>query len=85
MTPHPDSSLELTAELRQIVAENGGIAADFNPQAHFYNDLGIPSVKALHLLIALEERYGISINDQDFVDANSLENLQALMGRLLNR
>lgn len=76
---------ELYDELRGIVAEVGAIPADFNPEAHFYNDLGMPSVKALHLLLALEDRYGISIQDDEFVDATSLEALHRLMARLLGR
>ena len=76
---------QLYGELRGIVAEVGAIPIDFNPDAHFYNDLGMPSVKALHLLLALEERYGVSIQDDDFVDATSLQTLHRLMARVLGR
>lgn len=76
---------QLYDELRGIVAQVGAIPVDFNPEAHFYNDLGMPSVKALHLLLALEERYGVSIQDDEFVDATSLETLYRLMARLLGR
>lgn len=74
----------LYGELRRIIAEVGGIPADFSPQAHFYHELGIPSVKALHLLMTLEERYGVRIEDETFVEAVSLERLYALMVPLVS-
>ncbi|MGA8029516.1 MAG: phosphopantetheine-binding protein [Bryobacteraceae bacterium] len=74
---------QLKDELRSIVASIGGISPDFDSKAHLYNDLGVPSVKALHLLLALEERYGISIQDDEFVEATSLESLHSLMARLV--
>ncbi|MBV9158310.1 MAG: acyl carrier protein [Acidobacteriaceae bacterium] len=74
---------QLNEELRSIVAGVGGISPDFDSKAHLYNDLGVPSVKALHLLLTLEERYGISIDDDEFVEATSLDSLRALIARLL--
>jgi acyl carrier protein len=76
---------QLYDQLRGIVAEVGQIPRDFNPAAHFYNDLGMASVKALHLLLALEDRYGVSIQDDEFVDATSLDALHRLMTRLLGQ
>ena len=78
-----DTNETLKSELRSLVSEAGGIPADFEASAHFYTDLGIASVKALRILMALEDRYEIHIDDLDFVDATSLDNLCALMGRLL--
>lgn len=74
---------QLERELREIIVEVGGLAPDFNPAAHLYNDLGMASVKALRLLVALEERYNIQIEDEAFVEAYSLNNLQSLMSRLM--
>jgi len=78
----PDRA-RLERELREIVVEVGGLPPDFNPSAHLYNDLGMASVKALRLLVALEERYSVQIDDAEFVEAYSLNNLQALMSRLI--
>jgi acyl carrier protein len=74
---------DLKNELRSLVAEVGGIASDFDASAHFYTSLGIPSVKALHLLMSLEERYDIQIPDADFVSATSLDSLYSLISRLI--
>jgi acyl carrier protein len=75
----------LKSELRSLVSQVGAISPDFDASAHFYNDLGLASVTALRLLMALEDRYEIHIDDLDFVDATSLDNLCALIGRLVPR
>ena len=69
----------LHSELRQVVVEVGQIAPDFDAQANFYTELGMPSVKALQLLMELEDRYQIQIKDEDFVEATSLNNLYSLI------
>ncbi len=74
---------EIERELRKLVAEVGGLSPDFDARAHLYNDLGMASVKALRLLLALEERYQVQITDEDFVEAYSLDNLRALISRLI--
>ena len=71
-------------ELRQIVSEVCGIAPEFDRAADLYFTLGVPSVKAMLLLMALEERFGIQIPDSQFVEAVSLEKLTALMQGLQN-
>jgi len=77
------SASQLEDELRALIAETGGISPAFDPKAHFYDQLGVPSVKALHLLYALEDKYNVQIEDQEFINANTLESLQAMMARLI--
>ena len=71
-------------ELRQIVSEVCGIASDFDRTADLYFTLGVPSMKAMLLLMALEERFGMQIPDSQFVEAVSLEKLTALLQGLQN-
>jgi acyl carrier protein len=77
------SASQLAEELRSLIAGTGGIAPAFDPKAHFYDELGIPSVKALHLLYALEDKYNVHVEDEEFINANTLETLQAMMSRLI--
>ncbi len=69
-------------ELRQILVEVCGVPADFDRSANLYMDLGVPSVKAMILLMVLEERYGFQVPDEQFVEAVSLEKLTALVEEL---
>ena len=72
----------LEAELRQLVAAIGEIPPSFDPNANFYLDLGVPSMKAMQLLMELEEKYGVPVPDDEFVEATSLTSLTAMMSRL---
>lgn len=74
---------DLQAELRALIAEVGETPDDFSADAHLYLDLGIPSVKAMQLLMELEERYGVRVPDEEFVEATTLQSLAAMMGRLV--
>jgi acyl carrier protein len=66
-------------ELRQILVEVCGIAPDFDRAAHLYFTLGVPSVKAMLLLMVLEERFAIQVPDEQFVEAVTLEKLTAMV------
>lgn len=72
----------LPNELRQLVMEITFLPEDFDDKADLYSTLGVPSLKALEILMALEERYGISIPDEEFIQAVSLEHLIALIRKL---
>jgi acyl carrier protein len=73
---------EINEQLRSLVIEIAGLPPAFDGAANLYLDLGVPSMKAMQLLMELEERFGVSVPDEDFVDAASLDALTALMKRL---
>jgi acyl carrier protein len=51
------------------------------PDDDFY-DAGFSSIHALTLLLELEEAFGVSIPDEDFIQARSVRSLGALIERL---
>ncbi len=51
------------------------------PDADFY-DAGFSSINALTLLLELEEAFGVSIPDEDFIQARSVRSLGDLVERL---
>lgn len=69
----------MKSELRQLLIELASLPKDFDEKADFYGDLGMPSMKAMELLMALEERYGVSVPDEEFIEATSLERLAEMM------
>jgi acyl carrier protein len=70
-------------ELRKIIVEVCDLPPDFDATAHLFFTLGVPSLKAMILMMALEERYGIQIPDEQFVEAVTLEKMTAMMATLL--
>ena len=71
-------------ELRQLVAEIGSLDPGFDENADLYTDLGIPSTKAMELLVALEDRYDLRVPDDEFVEAVTLDRLVTMMKKLQN-
>lgn len=69
----------LESQLRTLVSDVCGLPSGFSPTADLYADLGMPSVKGMQLLLELEDRFGVSIPDEDFVEATTLERLTTLL------
>lgn len=54
------------SEVQGIVAEQLGVdLAEVKPEASFANDLGADSLDTVELVMALEEKFGIEIPDED--------------------
>jgi acyl carrier protein len=70
------------SKVRAIVAEISNLPADMPAEANLYLDLGVASVHALQLLTELEDRFGVAIPDDRFVEATSIADLTALMTNL---
>ena len=58
------------------------VQPDVDRTAELYTTLGVPSVKAMLLLMAIEERFNVQVPDEQFVDATSLEKLTAMVENL---
>jgi acyl carrier protein len=69
----------IETKVRAIVAEISNLPADMPADANLYLDLGVASIHALQLLTELEERFGVAIPDDRFVEATSINELTALM------
>jgi acyl carrier protein len=75
---------ELEPQLRQLMVDLCQLPPDFSGTADFYLDLAVPSVKAMALLLELEDRFGVAVPDDQFVSATSLEQLTGMMAGLLS-
>ncbi len=75
---------KLDLEIRNIIAQLAGVSPDFAAGAHIYWDVGMSSVNALELVTELEQRYGVTIPDMEFVRATSVRELSALITRLVS-
>ena len=73
---------DLTAILG-IITKTGGLA-ELAPDQDFY-DAGFTSVMALPLLMDLEDNFGVTIPDQDFISARTASALQALIADIRTR
>lgn len=67
-------------DLRQFVAD----VLDLDPEtltddAHFVADLGVDSLKALEVLVALERKYQIKISEDEVRDMTSFSEVRDLV------
>jgi acyl carrier protein len=72
----------LKSELRQLLIELASLPEGFDEKADIYSDLGMSSLKAMELLVTLEERYMVSVPDEQFIEATSLQRLAEMMRSL---
>jgi acyl carrier protein len=70
-------------KVRDIVASVTGLSSDVSGEANLYLDLGVASIHALQLLAELEKQFGVSIPDDEFVEATSIDQLIVMVRELL--
>ena len=57
---------DLLKEVSEVVAEQLGVdVADVTEDASFIDDLGADSLDTVELVMALEEKFGVEIPDED--------------------
>jgi acyl carrier protein len=71
----------LLEEVSDLVAASAKVPPPYTGSEHLYNELGLESVQALSLLLALEERFGVTLDDQSFVQCKTVGSLADLIRR----
>ena len=67
----------------QLISQVGGIGA-VGPDAGIY-EAGFSSVRVLELLLALEDEFGVSIPDNEFMAARTPRQISGLIEQLRER
>jgi len=70
------------ASIRQMLTDIGDCPSNSDADADIYTDLGLASVHAMLLLTAIEDRFGIQVPDDDFIEARSISQLSRLVDSL---
>jgi acyl carrier protein len=65
--------------IRAIIVRIARIAPGFSGSADIFRDLGVKSAAALDLLLSLEEEFNVSISDDAFGDARTVEKMVELI------
>ncbi len=73
------SSEALGSEVSKLVAAVVRVKPPYTGAENLYNDLGLESVQALNLLLALEDEFGIHLDDRKFVKCTTIEALVSLV------
>jgi acyl carrier protein len=68
------------ADLRHTMAEILDVQPEtITDEAHFVNDLGVDSLMALEIMVALEKKYQIKIPEQDLRRITCLNNVYEIV------
>lgn len=58
--------MSVEAKVKEIIVEQLGVSAEeVKPEASFVDDLGADSLDLTELIMAMEEEFGIEIDDED--------------------
>jgi acyl carrier protein len=68
--------------VRTIVHRLGKVEPNFSADADIFRELGLKSAAGLDLLLSLETEFGITIVDEDFLEARTTAKLVALVKQL---
>lgn len=74
-----DRNNSLTGEIAELVKSIGKIKGQVHFDKDIYAELGVESVYSIELLLALEDSYGIAIDDTQFVKARTVQALTRLV------
>ncbi len=79
------SSKELEAIVSEIIQRMTGLEADeIKPGDHFYQDLGIDSIKGIELVVALQEKFNIRLDDSKIPQLINIKLVVEELERLLS-
>ncbi len=74
----------ITARIREVLAEEFELdTADLRPEAHLYDDLGLDSLDAVDMVVALEKECGLKFTDEEALrSVRTVQDLYDLVIRL---
>ncbi|AIZ45934.1 acyl carrier protein [Deinococcus radiopugnans] len=62
-------------DVKDVIVDKLGVDADkVNPEARFVEDLGADSLETVELIMGLEDKFGVTISDED---AETIRTVQA--------
>ena len=76
---------QLEEELKTILLKMIDVEPeDLKPQAHFFKDLGVDSIKAIEITVAIEKHFKIEIKEDDIARVTTLEKAAELIYKGFN-
>ncbi|OLV19571.1 acyl carrier protein [Deinococcus marmoris] len=70
-------------DVKDVIVDKLGVDADkINPEARFVEDLGADSLETVELIMGLEDKFGVTISDED---AENIRTVQAAVDYIENK
>lgn len=73
-------------EIVSIISEISGTDEEsITPEANFFDDLGVDSIKAIEITVALEKKFKISVRDEDVPKITTVRQALELVRELMKK
>jgi len=77
-------ALNTEKEIMAIISDVSGYEVEeITPQANFFKDLEVDSIKAIEITVAIEKKFKISVRDEDVPKLTTVLQAIELVGKLL--
>ena len=63
----------------EVLKDEMGLSGEIPLDQDLYSDLGVSSVDSIKLLLALENKFGIALDDQEFAQSRTVNKLAELI------
>lgn len=75
---------DVEKEIVEIIADISGFEIEeIKPDANFFQDLEIDSIKAIEITVAIEKKFKISVRDEDVPNITTVREAVVLVNRLI--
>ncbi len=76
---------DIEKNIVSIIADISGFEEDeIMPHMDFYKDLGIDSIKAIEITVAIEKKFKVSVRDEDVPKITTVQQAVELLKKLLD-
>jgi len=73
-------------DMQQLISDvTGKSLEELKPEANFWQDLGIDSIKAIEITVAIERRYKVSIRDEQIQQIATIDQAVKAVKEALGR
>ena len=77
---------DVEKEIISIISEVSGFdEEEITPDANFFKDLEVDSIKAIEITVAIEKKFKISVRDEDVPNITTVNQAVELVNSLLNQ
>jgi acyl carrier protein len=76
----------LELEVKQVIANTTGRSVEeLKPEANFFSDLGVDSIKAIEITVAIEKRFRIRVKDEQIPKITNIKDAVELVKQALEK
>jgi len=75
----------LAQDIKELIASVTGLdAAQLTPEAKFWEDLGVDSIKAIEITVAMEKKFKIRVKDEQVAQITTVAKAVEIVQEALN-